>query len=67
MSVPIQVLRDDGSQELECLHCRHSAVYDGDCLECRGGGGLLKSTIISTAGTVLSMMVNVESAGGDLS
>ncbi len=39
MSVQIQVLRDDGSQELECLHCRHSAVYDGDCLECRGGGG----------------------------
>ncbi len=39
MSVQIQVLRDDGSQELKCLHCRHSAVYDGDCLECRGGGG----------------------------
>ncbi len=30
MSVPIQVLRDDGSQELECLHCSHSAVYDGE-------------------------------------
>ncbi len=36
MSVPIQVLRDDGSQELECLHCRHCAVYDGECGECRG-------------------------------
>ncbi len=36
MSVPIQVLRDDGSQKLK----------------------------ISTAGTVLSMMVNAESAGG---
>ncbi len=36
MSVPIQVLRDDGSQKLK----------------------------ISTAVTVLSMMVNAESAGG---
>ncbi len=36
MSVPIQVLRDDGSQELECLHCSHSAVYDGEWGECRG-------------------------------
>ncbi len=36
MSVPIQVLRDDGSQELK----------------------------VSTAVTVLSMMVNAESAGG---
>ncbi len=39
MSVPIQVLRDDGSQELECLHCRHSPVYDGECAE--WGGVLL--------------------------
>ncbi len=51
MSVPLQVLRDDGSQELECLHCRHCAVYDG---EWGGGGFLLKSTIISTVFSVLS-------------
>ncbi len=36
VSVPLQVLRDDGSQELECLHCSHSAVYDGEWGECRG-------------------------------
>ncbi len=29
MSVPRQVLRDDESQELECLHCSHSAVHNG--------------------------------------
>ncbi len=36
MSVPLQVMRDDGSQELECLKCSHSAVYDGGWGECRG-------------------------------
>ncbi len=36
MRVPIQVQRDDGSQELECLHCSHSAVYDGEWGETRG-------------------------------
>ncbi len=35
-SVPIQVLGDDGSQELECLHCSHSAVHDGEWGESRG-------------------------------
>ncbi len=30
VSVPIQVLGDDGSQEIECLHCSHSAVHDGE-------------------------------------
>ncbi len=35
MSVPLQVLRDDGSQELECLHCSHSAVHDGEWMESR--------------------------------
>ncbi len=28
MSAPIQVLRDDGSPEFECLHCSNSAVYE---------------------------------------
>ncbi len=37
MSVPIQVLRDDGSQELECLHYSHSAVYDGKWRGVQGG------------------------------
>ncbi len=46
MSVPRQVLRDDESQELECLHCSHSAVHNGEWGECRGF--LLKSMIIST-------------------
>ncbi len=36
VSVPIQVLRDDGSQELICLHCSHSTVYDVEWGECRG-------------------------------
>ncbi len=36
MSVPIQVLRDDASQELECLHCSHSAVHNGEWGESRG-------------------------------
>ncbi len=47
MSVPIQVLRDDGSQELEFLS--HSAVYGESA-----GGFILKSTIISTVLSVLS-------------
>ncbi len=36
MSVPVQVLRDDASQELECLHCSHSAVHDGEWGDSRG-------------------------------
>ncbi len=36
MSTPIQVLRDDGSPEFECLHCSNSAVYDGEWGDCRG-------------------------------
>ncbi len=36
MSVPIQVLRDDGSQKLECLHCSHNAVHDDLWEDCRG-------------------------------
>ncbi len=35
VSVSLQILRDDGSQELECLHCSHSAIYDGERGECR--------------------------------
>ncbi len=52
MSVPLQVLRDDGSQELECLYCSHSAVMmvSGGS----AGGFLLKSMIISTVLRVLS-------------
>ncbi len=34
--VPLQVLRDGGSQEPEWLHCSHSAVYDSEWGECRG-------------------------------
>ncbi len=29
LGVPIQVLRNYGAQEPECLHCSHSAVHDG--------------------------------------
>ncbi len=36
VSVPLQVLRDDGSQEPEWLHCSHSAVHDGEWGESRG-------------------------------
>ncbi len=36
VSVPLQVLRDGGSQEPEWLHCSHSAVHDGEWGECRG-------------------------------
>ncbi len=36
VSVPLQVLRDDGSQEPEWLRCRHSAVHDGEWGESRG-------------------------------
>ncbi len=36
MSVPSQALGNDGSQELECLHCSHSAVHDGEWGESRG-------------------------------
>ncbi len=46
MSVPIQVLRDDGSQELEVSTAVTvlSMMVSGD----GAGGVLLKSTIIST-------------------
>ncbi len=37
VSVPLQVLRDGGSQEPEWLHCSHSAVHDDEWEECRGG------------------------------
>ncbi len=33
MIVPLQVLRDGGAQEPECLHCSHSALHSGE-----GGG-----------------------------
>ncbi len=46
VSVPLQVLRDGGSQEPEWLHCSHSVVHDSEWG--RAGGFLLKSTIIST-------------------
>ncbi len=36
MSITIQVLRDDESQEHEYLHCSHSAVHDGEWGECKG-------------------------------
>ncbi len=36
MSVSLQVLEDDGPQELECLHCGHSVVRDGEWGESRG-------------------------------
>ncbi len=36
VSVPLQVLRDGGSQEPEWLHCSHSAVHDGEWGESRG-------------------------------
>ncbi len=36
VTVPLQVLRDGGSQEPEWLHCSHSAVHDGEWGECRG-------------------------------
>ncbi len=35
MSVPIQVLGDAGSLELECLHCSHSTVHDVEWDETR--------------------------------
>ncbi len=39
MIVLLQVLRNCGAQESECLHCSHSAVYDGEWRESWGGGG----------------------------
>ncbi len=36
MSVPLWVLGDCGAQEPECLHCRYSAVHDGEWGEIRG-------------------------------
>ncbi len=52
VSVPLQVLRDGGSQEPEWLHCIHRVVHDSEWG--RAGGFLLKSTIISTVLSVLS-------------
>ncbi len=52
VNVPLQVLRDGGSQEPEWLHCSHSAVHDGEWGS--AGGLLLKSTIISTVLSVFS-------------
>ncbi len=36
MIVPLNVLRDGGSQESKCLYCSHSAVHDGEWGEGRG-------------------------------
>ncbi len=52
VSIPLQILRDGGSQESEWLHCCYSAVHDGEWG--KAGGFLQKSMIISTVLSVLS-------------